>query len=308
MHGKTPILLLAASFATLYVAWLRPSPAVAATGSGGSSAAEVDADGDFLPDVVEWVALTSSAHPDTDGDQITDFVEVVEGGRPRHESPSLPPDDQMRVFLTGAGPANPNQATWLHVFYRVMSGAGGGAAAGAGSIQSFACWLQNPAVPGFAFPINVLASCSLVYRERQTAHDGTWIQLSVPLVSESLLQALLPCTIWVETTVAGQQLTSGQKLISVPSGVATLVPFVDDRFVIQTLSPVPSTSTGLSVETNKVCLLTLEEDTTGPAGTTYVVTEADCEDANDLECETTCSQSVGWTITIPGGTAVLSGN
>ncbi|MGC6486274.1 MAG: hypothetical protein ACON4Z_01385 [Planctomycetota bacterium] len=306
MHRKTPILLLAAGLASGFVAWLRPSPCVAATGGSGSSVAEIDADGDFLPDVVEWVSLTSSVNPDTDGDQIPDFVEVIEGGQPRHESVSLPPDQQMRVFLTGPGPGNASEPTWLHVFYRIMPGAGGGAAAG--SIQSFACWLENPAIPGFAFPINVLSACGGYYRERETSSDGTWIQLSVPMVSESLLHSLLPCTIWVETTVGGQQLRSGQKLIPVPAGIATLVPYVDDRYVIQTLSPVPSTSAGLSVETNKVCILTLEEDTTGPAGTTYIVTEADCEDANDLECETTCSQSVGWTITIPGGTELLSGN
>ena len=31
-------------------------------------------------------------------------------------------------------------------------------------------------------------------------------------------------------------------------------------------------------------------------------------DANDLECDSTCSQSVGWTVTIPGGTELLSGS
>lgn len=307
MRGTTPLLLLAAGLASGFVAWVRPAVQVSAGGGSGGSVAEADSDGDFLPDVVEWVSLTDSTNPDTDGDQIPDFVEVVEGGQPRHESVSLPPDQQMRVFITGPEPGAATDPTWLHVFYRIMPGAGGGSAA-AGSIQSFACWLENPALPGVAFPLNVLSSCGAVYRERETASEGTWVQLSVPMVSEALLQALLPCTIWVETTVAGQQLRSGQKLIPVPAGIATLVPYVDDRFVIQTLSPVPSTSVGFSVETNKVCILTLEEDTSGPAGTTYIVTEADCEDANDLECETTCSQSVGWTITIPGGTGILSGN
>ena len=151
------------------------------------------------------------------------------------------------------------------------------------------------------------ATAGAVFREQVTAEHGVWVQLSVPMVSEAVLQAVLPCTIWAETTVAGQQLQSGQKLISVPAGVASVVPFGDGRYVVQTLSPIPSTST-LSVETNKVCILTLEEDTTGPAGTTYIVTAADCESANDLECETSCSQSVGWTITIPGGTELLTGN
>jgi len=305
MHRQLPLLLVAAGLATSYVVFSAPHQSVAANGGNGSSVADIDTDGDFLPDVVEWIALTDSTSPDTDGDQIPDFVEVIEGGQPRHESMPLPADQQMRVFITGPQPGSADPLTWMHVFLRVMPPAG--STSGAGQVQAFQTWLENPAMPGVQFPLNGFAAAGAVYREQVTAEHGVWVQLSVPMVSESILQSVLPCTIWAETTVAGQQLQSGQKLIPTPSGVASLVPFGDGRYVIQTLSPIPSTST-LSVETNKVCILTLEEDTTGPAGTTYIVTAADCEDANDLECETSCSQSVGWTITIPGGTELLTGN
>lgn len=306
MQRQSPLALVAAGLATSIVVWTGSSQAVEA-GGGTTAAAEIDTDGDFLPDVVEWVTLTNSTNPDTDGDANSDFVEVISGGAPRHESVALPPDQQMRVFVTGPEPGSADPRTWLHVFHRVMPT--GSAGAGAGAIQSFATWLENPSLPGLQIPLNAfLVSSEAVYAERVTAEQGTWLQLSAPMVSESILQAVMPCTIWAESTVAGQQLQSGIKLIAAPAGLATMVPFGGDRFVLQTLSPVPSTSTSMTIETNKVCILTLDEDTSGPAGTTYIVSAADCEDANDLECDSTCSQSVGWTVTIPGGTELLSGN
>jgi len=306
MQRHRPQLLLAAAFATTFVVWSTSSQSVAASGGNGSSVAEIDTDGDFLPDVVEWVALTDSTNPDTDGDQNPDFIEVIESGQPRHESPALPADQQLRVFITGPAPGSADPLTWMHVFHRVMPTAG--VNLGVGAISSFQTWLESPSLPGLQIPLNAFAAAGTVYRERVTAEQGTWVQISMPLVSEPLLQAVLPCTVCAQTTVSGQQLQSGHQLIQVPAGIATLVPFEEDRYVLQTLSPVPTTSTSLTVESNKVCILTLEEDSTGPAGTTYVVSAADCEDANDLECDTSCSQSVGWTVTIPGGTELLSGN
>lgn len=306
MQIPSPLLLLAAGFATAFVAGSASNQVVEASGSGVVSVAEIDADGDFLPDIVEWVTLTDSGSPDTDGDQISDFVEVIASGSPRRESLPLPADQQLRLFVTGPTPGSSDPFTWMHVFHRIMPV--GGVNTGVGAIQSFNLWLENPALPGVQIPLNDFAAAGTVYRERITIDEGIWIQVSVPLVSLSILEAILPCTIWAETTVAGQQLQSGQQLIPVPAGAATLVPFFDGRYVIQTLNPVPSLSAPQSIQANKVCILTLDEDTSGPAGTTYVVTAADCEDANDLECDSSCSQSVGWTITIPGGTELLGGN
>ena len=309
MQRKFSLFLVATGLATGFVALSESDQSVTATGGNGLSVAEIDTDGDFLPDVVEWVVLTDSTNPDTDGDNTPDFVEVVEGGNPRFETPPMPADQQMRLVVTGPTPGSGDSLTWMHIFHRVLPTSTAAAGdPGILSIQSFDTWLERPEWPGIRFPLNAFAAAGLVYRERVTEEDGIFVQLSIPLVDESVLQAVLPCTIWAETTVGGRVLASGQKLIPVPAGIATLVPFGDGRFVMQTLSPIPSTSASLSVESNKVCVLTLEEDTVGPAGTTYIVTAADCEDANDLECDTSCSQSVGWTVTIPGGTELLSGN
>ena len=303
MQAKHIVTLMAAGLATTFVAWHGYSRAVA-VGSGDESAATIDTDGDFLPDAVEWVVLTNANNPDTDGDQTPDFVEVVEAGNPRHESMPLPPDQQMRLVITGPSPASADPRTWMHIFHRVMTSQTG-VGAGLSAIESFQVWLQGPLWPGVRFPINALAAGEVVYQERVTANQGVWVQLSIPLVSQEILSAVLPCTIWAETTVAGHALASGQTLVNAGGSIATLVPFTHGRYVFQALSPfmpVPGFS-----ESNRVCVLVLQELTVGPAGTTYQVTYADCEDANELECSASCQASIGWTMTIPGGTGLIGG-
>ena len=102
MQRKTSLFLVASGLATCFVAWSQPDQSIAATGGSGQSVAEIDTDGDFLPDVVEWVVLTDSTNPDTDGDHIPDFVEVIEGGNPRFETAPLPAD-VLRKAATESG-------------------------------------------------------------------------------------------------------------------------------------------------------------------------------------------------------------
>jgi hypothetical protein len=59
--------------------------------------------------------------------------------------------------------------------------------------------------------------------------------------------------------------------------------------------------------TNKVCVLDLNEVGSGPGGVVYEIVDADCQDANELECGAGCSQSIGSILTIPGGQAALRG-
>lgn len=303
MHPKSTVRLMAVGLATTLVAWSIPDNTVAAGGTEGECAASLDSDGDFLPDAVEWVMLTNAHSADTDADGSTDFVEVVEAGLPRHSSPSLPADQQMRLILTGPSPGSSDPRTWMHVFHRVMTPVNG---AGVSAIQTFDMWLEGPLWPGLEFPLNAFASGEVVYRERSTPNDGIWIQLSIPLVSEALLHGVLPCTICTETTVSGQVLTSGQKLINAGGSIASLVPYSPGLFVLQTLTPFAPTP--LPAESNRVCVLEMQEQSTGVSGTSYLVVSADCEDANELECSASCQASVGWNIIIPGGTQMIGGN
>lgn len=303
MQSRVVVPLMAAGvFAGLALS-VQPAPTVSADG-GDSSYATVDSDGDFLPDCVEWLTLTDPHNPDTDGDTIPDFVEVVEAGRPRHESLPLPEDHDMRLMITGPAPGSNDPRTWLHVFYRVFAPPGSPAV---NSVQSFEVWLENPAWGSVALPLSTLAAGEVVYREMSTPSRGIWVQLSVPFVSEQILQMLMPCTLWARSTVRDRVLRSGFKLLQVPSGPVAIVPFGDGRFVMQTLQPVPPLVPMPSMS-NRVCVLELTEQSVGPAGTTYEVCGADCEDANELECTVDCQNSIGWTITIPGGTEMIGGN
>ena len=225
-------LLMATGLAAGFVAWHVPPNSVAAFGGGSSAcAATLDEDDDFLPDAVEWVVLTNANNADTDGDQIPDFVEVVEAGLPRHESSPLPADHQMRLVITGPSPGSNDPRTWMHVFHRVMTSSTS-VGAGAAAIQSFDTWLEGPLWPGVRFPLNSLVAGGVVYRERVTPSDGVWVQFSVPMVSEAILAAVAPCTIWAETTVAGESLVSGMKLVNVAGSVASIVPYTPGLFVM----------------------------------------------------------------------------
>jgi hypothetical protein len=297
--------LMAVGLATSYFAWASPSESVEASSSGNCCSATLDSDNDFLPDAVEWVLLSNSHKVDTDADGISDFIEVVEGGQPRHQSPVLPADQQMRLVVTGPLPESSDPRTWIHVFHRVMT-AEATPGSGPAAIQSFATWYESPSYPGIQLPLNSFATSETIYRERITPTDGIWVQVSIPLVPEATLSSVLPCTIWAESVIAGETVTSGTNLVNTSSGVASLVPFDEWRYVFQILTPQPANM--MVTESNQVCVIELKEQTSGAAGTTYQVTDADCEDANELECSTACQQSIGWTVTIPGGTALVGGN
>ncbi len=304
MHPKICVTLLAGSLATAAVAWGLPAEPVRAT--GGAHGATCDADEDFLPDAVEWAVLTSAANPDTDGDHIPDFVEVVERGRPRHESSPLPQDQQMRLVVTGPSLGGSDPRTWMHVFLRVMTPSNTVPGTPNG-IQSFDTWLEMPGLPGLRVPLNSLAAGGVVFRERVTQTHGIWLQLSIPMVSPAVLAAVLPCTIWAESVVAGRALKSGVKLVDANGDISTLVPFGDGRFVVQTITPVPLPAT-TGHEPNRVCVIELEEVGSGPGGVVYEVVDAACEDANELECAVTCPDCIGWILTIAGGTELLGGD
>ena len=254
-----------------------------------------DADDDFLPDAVEWTVLTNPSIADTDGDGSPDFVEVVQRGTPRQPGVVRALDHEMRAVVT-APPIGTNGPTWLHLLFRFVGDTS--------LLTNFQTWLEMPGFPGAQVPLDVLGFSGIEFAERQTPDQGLWVRLSVPMVSEQVLRVVLPCTIRASATIGGRTIQTGVKLFDVQGTVSTLVPFDRDHLALQSIG---QTSAPSSLSTNKVCLLMLERVGTGPGGDVYEVVTADCTDCNELECGASCSQSVGWIFSLPGGLETITG-
>ncbi|MCA8977958.1 MAG: hypothetical protein KDC98_24745 [Planctomycetes bacterium] len=246
----------------------------------------IDSDGDFLPDAVEWAVLTSAQTADTDGDQRSDFVEVVEHGTPRHPGSTTADDHAMRVVLTGPSTPGSSEPTWLHLFFRFFGDPG--------LTTSFSASFETETLPGLQLPLNVLGFPGVVMRQRSTANEGYWLQISIPLASEQFLRQLLPLSIRADAVIGGAHLSSAVRLEERLGTVTTLVPFGDGRYVMQSIGSLP-----YMLASNRVCLLTLEQ--AGASGTAFKIVDADCESCNELECGASCRESVGWVIDVPGG-------
>jgi hypothetical protein len=270
---------------TLAVAWGGASERAHA---GGGTEALVDTDNDFLPDCVEWAVLTSAANPDTDGDEISDFVEVVQRGAPRKAGDPLPTDQEMRLVVTGPSAASPGAAVWLHLLVRTVETST--------PIANFSSWIELPSLPGLQIPLNMLAFGNIEFRQRLTAAEGNWVIVSVPLVSTTILQAVLPCSFHAMSMIGGRHLRSTVQLLDMQGTISSLVSYGENSFAVQSIAPIPGG--GLS---NRVCVIDLQEVGSGVGGTVYQVISAFCDDCNEVECSPNCPQTVGWLVTIPGG-------
>ena len=287
---------LVGMLAAAFVAWPRTTPVVFATEPTGFA----DADGDFLPDSVEWVALTSASNADTDGDTVEDFVEFVQAGRPRHAGPALPIDHELRIAVTGPRAGAADTMTWLHVFLLQ--------AEVAAAVTNIDAWVELPGLAGARLHFDLLTVPGVELDARAAGNGVTWLRCSVPLINAPLLQAIAPCSFGVNAVVGGRALASGAKVLDAQGVLATLTPFSGSSFAVQSLSP-PAAVAGAPLSSNRVCVLDMQEVGSSPAGTLYAVIDATCEDCNDVECVLlNCQQSIGWIVTVPGGAASLGAN
>ncbi len=74
----------------------------------------------------------------------------------------------------------------------------------------------------------------------------------------------------------------------------TLVPFGQGH-VLQSIGVLPA----MPPVSNRVCELTLQA--VSPGSNQFEIIDAECKDCNELECGSSCPQSIGSFMTIPGG-------
>lgn len=294
MTKTLPSMLVAGALA--FGGWLLCLPQQVEVVRADLSEDLLDADDDFLPDVVEWAVLTNASTGDTDGDLCPDFVEVVQRGTPRQQGVARPFDHEMRVVVTAPPAGSTTSQTWLHLLFRF--------AGDPTLLTSFRTWFELPILPGVQVPVDVLGFGPVVVAERLTTSEGLWMRLSVPMVSEQMLRAVLPCTIRAEAIIGGRSIQAAVKLFDMQGVTCTLVPFTSQKFALQSIGQLQGPT---SLSTNRVCLLMIERVGTSPGGNVYEVVDADCEDCNELECGPGCPQSIGWVFTIPGGIETITG-
>jgi len=217
---------------------------------------DLDTDGDFLPDCVEWVCLTSASSANTDLDGAGDFVEVVQKGRPRQANAALPADHEMRIVVTSNPTANGNEVI-LHLLFRFMGGPE--------LLNQFDCYAELGAVPGLRIPLSTLSLQPVSVQQRVVPGEGLWVRYSVSLVSEQVLRSVLPCSIGSSAVIGSRSVETTIPLFEQGGSTCSVVPFAPGLFAIQSVSAPVAGAVG-AVPNNRVCVLQLQPIGGGSGG------------------------------------------
>ena len=258
----------------------------------GQTSITQDSDGDFLPDVVEWIAMTNAHNPDTDGDGVCDYVEVVQRGNPHFNGAALPAVHEMRVVVSSVNRGN-GPEVHLHLLFRFMGEVS--------LLTSLNTYFELPAMPGVRISLNQLATNAVEFEQRSVDNEGLWVRLTIPLASESVLRSILPFTLGATARIGTRTVRTIMPVFDNLGTTAGLVSFNRTSLAVQSLTPLAVPGN------NRVCVLQLREVGSSPSGVVVEVSEAECVDYNDLNCGPACPQTVGSTFTIPGSVSHITG-
>lgn len=267
-----------------------------------------DTDGDFLPDVVEWVCVSNANAADTDGDGIGDFVEVVQRSQPHLAGPALPSDHELRLVLTSLTNSAGVTNTYVHLLMRFMTQLD--------ALNELDAWVELQTSPPIRISLNPLAPTAVVSRQLTVPGEGIFVHLAFPLAPQAVLEPVMPFTVGAAARVGSRALRTVVPIFSDRGEPKTLVGYDDQRVMVQTLNATsfvsPSTGAGTSAGSgvsanNRCCVMSLRSVGTSPAGTVLEVVDAECVDFNDLVCPLACPDSKGTTFTVPGGVGSITG-
>lgn len=304
---RLPIVLCCAAIPAA-IAVLRPAAEAAALELRADPPSYLeDADGDFLPDVVEWSVLSDPLQGDTDGDGIGDFVEVVQFGSPITAGLAQAQDHETRVVVTLEEDPVLGEMVWVHYLFRFMGQAGG-------PIR-FEPWIDAGGVQvPFSIPVG---SPHVVIQQRVDPHEGTWLVMSTRLIQRAAFQAVMPCTLGADVGIGSLDLSVGSHVFTVDGDFCYLVP-LGDRSTASGVATAPefAVQQGSSrqndrnpfANSNKLCVMQLRRIGGTAGAALYETHDPECEEALGLECSTKCPQSEGWTLILPDGLAPLTGN
>lgn len=288
---KISVPLLAATLLAAYT-WTTDAKTLTAESAGLFN----DADGDFLPDALEWVLLTDPLDADSDDDGVGDYVEMVQSGYPLVADPvPLPSDDEMRVLATTGVDETGASMLWVHVLFRLMNGLDT-------ELEDVLPWVD---LEGTKYPLENLFDGVPVFSRVLENADGMMVMISTPVASEDAARSLLPFTFGISARLGGRSITSSAYYMDLRGQTNTIVARDRDRSVMQTLRQ--AQQKGVLEFSDRVCALSLTIVGTTPCGPVVRIDSARCEDARRLRCPFSCSAAVETVFLLPDGLSTIAG-
>lgn len=297
------------------IGWIAAMVAIAALGGAPRLDASLpstpgDADGDLVPDDLEWATLGDPARRDTDGDGLDDFTALVTyqypspldpQGSPGEGSyapptPTLPNEHTMRVLASLRQDANGASAVWVHLAFRFVG-------ATIPPIQALDVWLNYGQL---SWTLRDLLGKTGAEFQIEVRQDGVYLLFSSRIALEQDFVAFTPSTIGATIALDGRLLTSGVLLTAHAGKLAAFTPIGADTGVLVPLDTAVVDDPFWS--SDRVCFMSLSVIASTGNGSLCEVTRAQCRRSENLRCPPTCLSAAGQVLFVPDGIATLTGN
>jgi hypothetical protein len=260
-----------------------------------------DADGDSLPDSLEWVLMSDPLAMDSDSDGRDDFLEVVQHTSVTRQTMVQPVDHEMRVAVSCA----PDLVTgephvWMHCMFRFASTTA--------DVNWFMPFLSTGKenVP----LTRMIGSTPMGWVVRPDSGQGVYGIFSMRLATAREFARSLPCSVNVRAAIGGRYICSSSYVFPTNGQICTLVPHGRDvqntRLTVQTLMAHDGTSNTFFTG-NRQCEQTMVLTGMSPVGPVYEIVNSECEVSEGMRCGSECPTQQGSSIVAPDGLGALTG-